>query len=135
MDSFPNPFRPGAGHMPPYLAGRTPEIEEFKKLLKQKIILQNLIITGLRGIGKTVLLEKLKPIAISEGWLWTGGNVSESATVSENSLVMRMLTDISIVTENLTVSSKIVSEFGFGAPSKEDVYLDFNYLVEFYSAQ
>ena len=54
-----NPFRPGAGHMPPYLAGREPEIEEFKKLLNQEVILENMVLTGLRGVGKTVLLDTL----------------------------------------------------------------------------
>ena len=29
---FTNPFRPGAGHMPPYLAGRGSEEEEFRRL-------------------------------------------------------------------------------------------------------
>ena len=47
---FENPFRPGAGHMPLYLAGRKEESMEFKKLLNQKIILQNLVLTGLRGV-------------------------------------------------------------------------------------
>ena len=37
---FSNPFRPGAGHMPPYLAGRDKEEKEFHKLLQQKTILK-----------------------------------------------------------------------------------------------
>lgn len=61
---FQNPFRPGAGHMPPYLAGRVLEEQEFRRLLTQNTILENMVLTGLRGVGKTVLLEKLKPIAI-----------------------------------------------------------------------
>jgi len=95
---FDNPFRPGAGHMPPYLAGRKEEENEFRKLLKQKTILQNLILTGLRGVGKTVLLETFKPIAIQEGWLWVGTDLSESASVSEESLATRILTDLAVVT-------------------------------------
>jgi hypothetical protein len=46
---FKNPFRPGAGHMPPYLAGRKSEEAEFARLLDQDVILENLILTGLRG--------------------------------------------------------------------------------------
>ncbi len=38
---FENPFRPGAGHMPPYLAGREHEKQEFLTFLNQKTILQN----------------------------------------------------------------------------------------------
>ena len=52
--TFPNPFRPGAGHMPPYLAGRTAEMDEFKSFLGQTTVIDNLILTGLRGVGKTV---------------------------------------------------------------------------------
>ena len=63
MDVFPNPFRPGAGHPPPYLAGRETEILEFKQMLGQQTILQNVVLTGLRGVGKTVLLDTLKPLA------------------------------------------------------------------------
>ena len=61
---FKNPFRPGAGHMPPYLAGRENENREFAQLLEQDVILKNLVLTGLRGLGKTVLLETFKPLAI-----------------------------------------------------------------------
>jgi hypothetical protein len=67
---FANPFRPGAGHPPPYLAGREEEKREFSQLLEQQPILTNLVLTGLRGVGKTVLLETFKPIAISRSWLW-----------------------------------------------------------------
>jgi hypothetical protein len=49
--TFENPFRPGAGHPPPYLAGRVAEREEFERLLGQTTILENLVLTGLRGLG------------------------------------------------------------------------------------
>ena len=39
INIFANPFKPGAGHMPPYLAGREKEKNEFSRLLKQDIIL------------------------------------------------------------------------------------------------
>ena len=72
-----NPFRPGAGHAPPYLAGREEEKKEFARLLGQSPVLDNLVLTGLRGVGKTVLLETFKPIAIQNGWLWAGTDLSE----------------------------------------------------------
>lgn len=65
---FENPFRPGAGHAPPYLAGRSAEQDDFKRLLKQRVISENLILTGLRGVGKTALLTTFQPIALQEGW-------------------------------------------------------------------
>ena len=50
--TFTNPFRPGAGHMPPYLAGREREKKEFSRFLDQEVILENVILTGLRAWGK-----------------------------------------------------------------------------------
>ena len=83
LDKFENPYRPGAGHMPPYLAGRHQEYEEFDRLLEQTVILENMVLTGLRGVGKTVLLDTFRPRAIKSGWLWAGTDMSESATVTE----------------------------------------------------
>jgi len=98
---FPNPFRPGAGHMPPYLAGRETEKREFARLLEQETVFENLVLTGLRGVGKTVLLETLKPIAIQKGWLWVGTDMSESTSVSEATLTTRLLTDLAVVTSSV----------------------------------
>ena len=99
-----NPFRPGAGHMPPYLAGREHEKKEFTKLLSQDVILKNLVLTGLRGLGKTVLLEQFKPMAMQAGWLWAGTDLSESTSISEENLAIRLLTDLSVITSSLVVS-------------------------------
>lgn len=116
--NFPNPFRPGAGHMPPYLAGREAEQEEFARLLKQQTILDNLVLTGLRGVGKTVLLERLKPTAIREGWLWVGTDLSETISVSEANLATRVITDLSVVTSSLTLQTGQKEQAGFtGGPS------------------
>ncbi|HEV3077268.1 MAG TPA: ATP-binding protein [Thermoanaerobaculia bacterium] len=110
---FKNPFRPGAGHMPPYLAGRDSEQSDFKKLLQQEIILQNLVLTGLRGVGKTVLLETFKPLAIQEGWLWVGADLSESASISEAHFSTRILTDLAVVTSSLPTAVPGPSTIGF----------------------
>src|SRR6266571_2243574 len=101
---FRNPFRPGAGHMPPYLAGREEETNQFRRLLDQETILKNLVLTGLRGLGKTVLLETFKPMAISEGWLWAGTDLSESTSISEENMATRLLTDLAVVTSSLVVA-------------------------------
>jgi len=110
---FTNPFRPGAGHRPPYLAGRLNEKREFAKLLTQQVVTDNLVITGLRGVGKTVLLEELKPMALLDDWLWVGTDLSESASISEASLAQRIITDLSVATEAITVSETVKGAFGF----------------------
>src|SRR4051812_18972251 len=102
--TFQNPFRPGAGHPPPYLAGREKEKDECSRLLSQSTVVQNLILTGLRGVGKTVLLETFKPLAIQGGWLWAGTDLSESVSVSEEKIALRLLTDLSVITANVVAA-------------------------------
>jgi hypothetical protein len=106
-----NPFRPGAGHRPVYLAGRRTESAEFQKLLKQDVVLANMILTGLRGVGKTVLLEELKPKAIIEGWLWAGTDLSESSSITEDSFATRILTDLSLVTSSVVLTRPVQATF------------------------
>ena len=111
---FRNPFRPGAGHTPPYLAGRREERREFLKLLNQDVILSNLILTGLRGVGKTVLLDTFKPLAVQKDWLWVGADLSESTTVDEERLATRILTDVALATSNFVYDKQEVRRPGFG---------------------
>mgnify|MGYP000043444084 CR=1 FL=1 len=135
MANFSNPFRPGAGHTPPYLAGRSTEKQEFLRLLEQKVILENVIITGLRGVGKTVLLDSLKPIAIEKKWLWIGTDLSESACISEDSMATRLCADLSIISSSVVVGINAARPMGFtGATEVTKKTLDFNTLLEIYNS-
>ena len=61
-----NPYRPGAGLMPTYLAGREDDIKSVESLfeaLTYNIPVQSVIFSGLRGVGKTVLINRLQMIA------------------------------------------------------------------------
>jgi len=89
--------------MPPYLAGREGEYAEFDRLLEQDTIMENLVLTGLRGVGKTVLVETFKPRAMQAGWLWASADLSESASISERALAERILADLALITSSLTV--------------------------------
>jgi hypothetical protein len=130
---FKNPFRPGAGHMPPHLAGREHESNEFRKLLGQEVILSNLVLTGLRGLGKTVLLETFKPMAIQAGWLWAGTDLSESTSITEENLAIRLLTDVSVVTSGMVVASQTRANIGLaGETQKIETTLDFATLRQRY---
>lgn len=116
--SFTNPFKPGAGHMPPYLAGRTHEQDRFRTLLDQPgSITENLILTGLRGVGKTVLLECLRPIAHQKRWLWAGTDMNESASVTEERMAIRLITDLSVITAAHLSRSDVEEPMGFGVPN------------------
>lgn len=121
--------------MPPYLAGRDAEQKRFAELLKQTVITENLVLTGLRGVGKTVLLETLKPIARSKGWLWTGTDMSESAGISEDRLAMRLITDISVITSPMLHMTSNLPAMGFRQESESVVQpVDFNHLMAVYSS-
>lgn len=134
--SFKNPYRPGAGHMPPYLAGREREYEEFDRLLDQEPILENLVLTGLRGVGKTVLLETFKPKALERGWLWASADLSESASISEAALAERLLADLALITSSITVPNPASKqEPGFSAPSSPaEIPLSHEVLVDVYKS-
>lgn len=71
MDPVRNPYAPGAGQRPPELAGRDDELQAFDVVL-ERIARgrpeRSLVLTGLRGVGKTVLLNQLRSAAISRGW-------------------------------------------------------------------
>ena len=65
-----NPYRPGAGLMPVYLAGRDEDIKNIENLfdgLMLNIPTQSVIFSGLRGVGKTVLINRLQTIAEEKG--------------------------------------------------------------------
>lgn len=130
---FPNPFRPGAGHPPPYLAGREAEQREFAKALDQQPILTNLVLTGLRGVGKTVLLETFKPIAIQKAWLWAGTDLSESASVSEEIIGVRILADLAPLVSGIKVGETERRLAGFtGSVERKVQHLDFELLKQLY---
>src|SRR5258706_14976729 len=115
MELFPNPFRPSSGHMPPYLAGRLTEKEGFNRLLQQTTITENLIITGLRGVGKSVLLESFRPVARQVGWLWTGDDFTESVSLNEDAIAERLLTDLSLSLGPIFVEAQMILPMGLTA--------------------
>lgn len=71
MDPIKNPFSPGAGTPPPELVGREPVLEQANILLgrvKQKRPEKSMLLTGLRGVGKTVLLNQIEKAARRESY-------------------------------------------------------------------
>ncbi|MEV5836641.1 ATP-binding protein [Nocardia sp. NPDC052112] len=71
MDPVRNPYAPGAGQRPPELAGRDRQLKAFDIVL-ERIARgrpeRSVMLTGLRGVGKTVLLNQLRSAAGSRGW-------------------------------------------------------------------
>jgi hypothetical protein len=72
VDPRLNPYTPNAGAKPPALVGRDDELEAFEILLarlQRGRAEQSLLVTGLRGVGKTVLLGAFQERAIAAGWV------------------------------------------------------------------
>lgn len=71
MDPMKNPFSPGAGAPPPELVGRDPILERARILLgrvKLKRPEKSMLLTGLRGVGKTVLLNAMERLSKEAGY-------------------------------------------------------------------
>ncbi|HET9079539.1 MAG TPA: ATP-binding protein [Trebonia sp.] len=71
MDPVRNPYAPGAGQRPPELAGRDREISQFEVVLERVARARperSMVLTGLRGVGKTVLLNTFRSMALQRLW-------------------------------------------------------------------
>lgn len=72
MDPLSNPYTPNAGAQPPIVVGRNDQLDSFNLLLARLLrgrTEQSMIITGLRGVGKTVLLGQFRNKALSANWV------------------------------------------------------------------
>lgn len=100
MDRARNPYTPNAGAPPRYLAGRRSEVEDFRVLLQRLsagYTEQSVVTTGLRGVGKTVLLGEYEKIAAEESWVAVKAEVSKSTQFSHQiaNLARRALFQVS----------------------------------------
>ncbi len=120
--------------MPPYLAGREGEYTDFDRLLQQDQVLENLVLTGLRGVGKTVLLETFKPRAIEHGWVWATADLSESASISETALAERLLADLALITSSMSIAApESRKQVGFSVGEPQEVPLSHEVLAAVYA--
>src|SRR5690606_20337190 len=71
VDPVRNPYAPGAGQRPPELAGRDRELQQFEVVLERVARgrpERSMVLTGLRGVGKTVLLNTFRSMAMQRLW-------------------------------------------------------------------
>jgi hypothetical protein len=71
VDPVRNPYAPGAGQRPPELAGRDRELAQFEIVLERVARgrpERSMVLTGLRGVGKTVLLNAFRSMAMQRLW-------------------------------------------------------------------
>lgn len=85
MDPFRNPFAPGAGSPPPELAGRDEILEAARVACGRSLrgrSARPIMLLGLRGTGKTVLLNKIKQTAEEQGFLVSKVEAPEKQSLS-----------------------------------------------------
>jgi AAA+ ATPase superfamily predicted ATPase len=105
MDPIRNPYTPGAGTRPSELAGRGEEIENFKILLARLRAgrsEQSQIVTGLRGVGKTVLLNTFENLAEDGGY-----HTAFRELTQETSLPELLAKDVQRLLRELKLSAKV----------------------------
>jgi len=108
-----NPFRPGNGIMPPYLAGRGEIIEGFERSLDAaRSLPRNLVITGLRGTGKTVLLQRLEESCSRKRWLFVRREMSERFN-SEFEFLTAICADLTVKIRGITSAHRTRRRGGF----------------------
>ncbi len=109
MDPLKNPFSPGAGNPPPELAGRDELLEQARIMLgriKNGRYEQSLMLVGLRGVGKTVLLNRIHELAEAQGYGTVMVEATESRSLPE--LLIPALRQVLIKLDTLeNVSSKV----------------------------
>lgn len=106
----PNPYRPGVGLTPPHLAGRNDEIERFRRVLRSAPeIPGNIRVSGLRGVGKTVLLKKLTEISEEQKWATINMEVQPSLN-SESALQRELAKQGKNLEDNLSAMARFRSK-------------------------
>ena len=133
MNKRDNPYTPGAGRKPRTLAGRDPDLEQFQDLverLNSGSYERSLIYTGLRGVGKTVLLMELDVLASEAGWATT--DVQEVGSqadfrVSFARMSVRLLTNMSSrhrARERIQRALSVVKAFSLAVPGPVELRID-----------
>ena len=128
-----NPYTPGAGRKPPNLAGRDGDLEIFRSLIERLAgggYERSLIYSGLRGVGKTVLLMELDVLASEAGWATT--DVQEVGSqpdfrVTFARMAARLLREMSRrhrIKDRVDRALGVVKAFSVAVPSGVQLKLD-----------
>ncbi|MBU4293742.1 MAG: ATP-binding protein, partial [Actinobacteria bacterium] len=125
-----NPFRPGNGIIPPYLAGREKETLWFENSLESALSLpQNLVLSGIRGTGKTVLLRKFEEICAKKKWLFVRREFNSKLN-QEGEFLNALLTDIITKTKGVSLAKRLKKPvIGFKKDNIDNTEEDIIYIL------
>ena len=107
----PSPYRPGNGIDPPYLGDREDQIETVRRFLRTPRSPRNVLITGLRGVGKTVLLNRIQAEAEQAGWIVIDREFSEP-DAEPHQFAHALLTDVNRALRRLSLSARLRDKAG-----------------------
>jgi hypothetical protein len=133
MNKRDNPYTPGAGRKPRTLAGRDEDLESFQSLVERLdagSYERSLVYTGLRGVGKTVLLMEFDVLASEAGWATTdvqevGSNADFRATFAR--MAARLLMNMSRrhrAKQRIERALSVVKAFSIALPGAVEIRLD-----------
>ncbi len=110
-DAPRSPYKPGNGLEPPYLGDRGAQLERFGAFLEDPSTPHNVVVTGLRGVGKTVLLQRYSIEARDAGWVVADREFSE-ADAEPSMFAQRVLADLTRLTRDLSLSWRVKDAAG-----------------------
>ena len=101
VDRVRNPFTPGAGSRPPLLVGRDAQLDAMSVAVQRMALgrfERSILLTGLRGVGKTVLLNEFGRIGEQHGWIHEHIEATEDTRVAGAiaALSRRVLLELSL---------------------------------------
>src|ERR1700689_554327 len=133
MNKRDNPYTPGAGRKPRTLAGRDEDLESFQWVVERLdagSYERSLVYTGLRGVGKTVLLMELDVLASEAGWATTDvqeGGSQPDFRVTFARMAARLLPNMSRrhrARERIERALSVVKAFSLAIPGSVEIRLD-----------
>lgn len=119
-----NPYTPDAGVRPPALVGRDRELEHLQSIITQLGAggtERHLLITGLRGVGKTVMLNEFENVCAEAGWPAESKEVARDSSVAilvgrSASRALRQLSLRAKVTDRLRRAMRVLTSFELTLP-------------------
>jgi hypothetical protein len=129
-----SPYTPGVGLEPGFLAGREGVIVSYRSMLMTQNIGKNMLIAGLRGVGKSVLLKRLAAESAAAGWVPVLREMTKRNN-HEEELVRGLLAEIALRLKGVTISRQ-QQRIGIGAqPEEVAENLDLEHLVKCFQGQ
>jgi hypothetical protein len=121
-----NPYTPAAGARPPALVGREGELEHLQSIITQLTAggtERHLLITGLRGVGKTVMLNEFENACAEVGWPAESKEVSRDSSTAvlvgrSASRALRQLSLRAKVTDRLRRAMQVLTSFEVTLPGE-----------------